>query len=81
MDDPKRAEICQWLVKARHDIESANVLAAHPHLLRDTAVYHCQQAAEKALKGYLTWVDSPFQKIHDLTALLAQCSRHDAAFS
>ena len=81
MDDPKHTEIRQWLVKARHDVESAKVLAAHPHSLRDTAVYHCQQAAEKALKAYLTWADSPFQKIHDLTTLLAQCSCHDAAFS
>jgi len=28
----------------------------------DTAVYHCQQAAEKALKAYLTLKDAPFQR-------------------
>ncbi len=42
--------------------------ATNPYL--DTAVYHCQQAAEKALKAFLTYYDVPFEKIHDLSALI-----------
>jgi hypothetical protein len=30
------------------------------------AVFHCQQAAEKALKGFLAWHDVPFRKTHTL---------------
>jgi HEPN domain-containing protein len=38
---------------------------------RDVAIYHCQQAAEKAIKAWLVFRDSPFPKTHDLEALLA----------
>lgn len=30
------------------------------------AIYHCQQAAEKAVKGFLVWRDVPFPKTHDV---------------
>ena len=43
-------------------------------------VYHCQQAAEKILKGFLTWHDKPFPKTHALVQLLAQATRIDANF-
>jgi len=80
MDDAKAAEIQQWVMKARHDIESARLLLAGDSPILDTAVYHCQQAAEKALKAYLTLQDSPFVKMHDLTALVKQCMDEDASF-
>jgi HEPN domain-containing protein len=32
-------------------------------------LYHCQQAVEKALKGFLVWHDRPFPKTHDLGKL------------
>src|ERR1039457_4205263 len=35
----------------------------------EDALYHCQQAAEKALKGFLAWHDQPFPKTHDLGKL------------
>ena len=39
----------------------------------DTAVYHCQQAVEKALKAFLTYHDTEFEKTHDLTELVEVC--------
>ena len=36
----------------------------------DTAIYHCQQAVEKALKAMLVWHDDRITKSHDLTDLL-----------
>jgi len=39
-----------WLVKAENDLASAKLLASAAPPLRDTAVYHCQQAGEKALR-------------------------------
>lgn len=62
MDDAKRKETQHWLIKALHDIESAEVLAFSTKSLGDTAVYHCQQTVEKLLKAYLTLHDHPFQK-------------------
>jgi|SRR5450756_1552873 HEPN domain-containing protein len=70
MDDPKIHEVFQWLVKAEHDIGSACRLISGDIPYLDTAVYHCQQAAEKSLKAYLTLKDTPFQKIHDLSFLV-----------
>jgi HEPN domain-containing protein len=56
-----------WLAKAVDDLECATVLAASGH--GENALYHCQQAAEKALKAFLTWHDQPFRKTHNLLEL------------
>ena len=31
-------------------------------------MYHCQQAAEKAIKGYLTYHEVEFERTHNLVA-------------
>ena len=36
-------------------------------------MFHCQQAAEKALKGFLTFHQRPFGKTHDLRELGKTC--------
>jgi HEPN domain-containing protein len=46
------------------------------HWLGDAA-FHCQQAAEKALKGLLTWHDAPFRRTHDLAEIGRLCSSLD----
>ena len=57
-----KAELArQWLLKAEHDVASAERLIAGDPPYLDTAVYHCQQAAEKALKAYLTRNDRPIR--------------------
>jgi HEPN domain-containing protein len=40
-------------------------------------LYHCQQAAEKALKGFLVWHDQPFPRTHDLGKLGKQAVELD----
>jgi HEPN domain-containing protein len=64
-----------WLAKAVDDLECATVLAASGH--GETALYHCQQAAEKALKAFLTWHDQPFRKTHNLLELGDACAAID----
>ncbi len=71
-------EITAWLTKAARDLRAAEYLAASEEPLLDVVVYHCQQAVEKALKGYLTAQSSPFAKTHSLVALLAQAEVFDA---
>jgi HEPN domain-containing protein len=39
-----------WLIKAKRDLDSAVRLAADVEPYLDTAIYHCQQAGEKAVK-------------------------------
>lgn len=80
MDEAKIHEIRQWLVKAKHDVGSARRLMTGEEPYLDTAVYHCQQAAEKALKAYLTLKDTPFNKIHDIAVLIGQCAEFDRGF-
>jgi HEPN domain-containing protein len=68
--DPARvAETREWLQKAAQDLRGARVdLDATPPLLED-ALFHCQQAVEKTLKGFLAWHDVPFRKTHSLEEL------------
>ena len=65
--DPIRAaDTRAWLDKAHMDLKAAaHELTAVPPFTAD-AVFHAQQAAEKALKGFLVWHDAPFRKTHDL---------------
>lgn len=39
----------------------------------DEAVFQCQQAAEKALKGFLAWHGRSFRKTHNLEEIGEQC--------
>ena len=57
----------EWLARARDDLELAEnaVRGGTGPFMRDAA-FHCQQAAEKALKAFLTWRDLPFPRVHDL---------------
>jgi len=76
--DPLRAaDTRAWLAKAALDLRSARAdLAASPPI-RGDALFHCQQAVEKALKAWLAWHDRPFRKTHDLGELGAQASALD----
>ncbi|MBV9280678.1 MAG: HEPN domain-containing protein, partial [Chloroflexi bacterium] len=60
------AEVREWLERAADDLrEAEHDLGADPPLVRG-AVFHSQQAAEKALKAFLAAHDRPFRKTHDL---------------
>ena len=69
-----------WLIKAQHDLAAARKLAADPDPYLDVAVYHCQQAAEKAVKGFLAFHDQPFERTHDVEVLVALAVRYEAGF-
>jgi HEPN domain-containing protein len=80
MADPKIELVQSWLTKAQHDLGSARRLASDPEPFLDTAIYHCQQAAEKALKAFLVLHDVEFEKKHNLTMLVDLCSDVDSSF-
>jgi HEPN domain-containing protein len=81
MADEKEREVQAWLRKADDDLRSAQVdLAADPPLIED-ALFHCQQAAEKAMKAFLTAHDTSFRKTHDLDELAAACGAIDATLN
>jgi len=81
MNEAQRQLVQSWLTKAQRDLASARVLAAHDKPLLDTAVYHCQQAAEKAVKGFLVFHDCEFEKIHDIETLIHSAIPYESKFS
>lgn len=72
--DPMRvAEVREWLTRAAQDLRAVETLMDGKPPLPDIAVFHCQQAGEKALKAFLAWHDRPFRKTHNLEELGEQC--------
>lgn len=68
-----------WLLKAVNDLNASKILTKANCL--DVAIYHTQQCAEKALKGYLALKKQRFLKTHDLAALVALCEKFEPRFS
>jgi HEPN domain-containing protein len=62
-----------WLIKARSDLATAKLLIKGGERHLDTGSYHCQQAAEKAIKAWLTAVEVIFTKTHSLEILVRLC--------
>ena len=80
MSEEQLSETRKWLIKSQHDLGSAHRLMDSEEPYLDTAVYHCQQGAEKALKAFLTYHGTEFDWTHDLTELLDSCIPIEAAF-
>lgn len=77
--EARHAEVREWMDKARRDLRCARLdLDADPPELED-ALFHCQQAVEKALKAFLTAHDFVFRKTHDLDDLAAACEHIDCS--
>jgi len=70
----------EWLMYAISDLAAANSLLGDRKQYRNI-VYHCQQAAEKALKGYLVHNNKKFDRTHDLIILLSECALLDVSFN
>ena len=80
MDEAKRELVRAWLIKSRHDLETARQISMLPDGHLDAAIYHCQQAAEKALKGFLAFHDHELERTHDLKRLVQMASSDDRTF-
>jgi HEPN domain-containing protein len=80
MDEARRRLVQGWLIKAQHDLATARKLTEDPSPLLDTAIYHCQQAAEKAVKGFLAYHDQTVVKTHDVRFLVNQALALEPGF-
>ena len=78
--DAKRSLVRKWLTKARRDLLSAKRLTRGSEPYFDTAIYHCQQCVEKAIKGWLVYHDRSFEKTHDLRLLVTLASEVEPRF-
>jgi HEPN domain-containing protein len=69
-----------WLLKAESDLRLAEVGLRQDDPITDGAIYHTQQCAEKALKGFLAFKRAEIKKTHNIAKLVAQCAAFDSDF-
>src|SRR6266705_739371 len=81
MDEAKRELVRAWLIKARNDLITARKIGALPDGPLDTAIYHCQQSAEKAVKGFLAFHDHRLERSHDVERLVELAEAYEPGFA
>jgi HEPN domain-containing protein len=74
-------EAREWLIRAERDLLMAERSLQGLPILGEAAAFHAQQAAEKALKGFLAAHDRRFSRTHDLLELFTLCESIDSQFS
>lgn len=77
-EDLRAHDVRSLLEHAMKDLRRAQLLSAAVPPDSEGALFHCQQAVEKALKAFLTYHDLPFRKTHDLDDLGTRCETVDA---
>ena len=70
----------EWIEMARKDMQGAEILFEHD---ADNGIicFHCQQAIEKSLKGYLISVTGVLQDGHSLVKLCKNAATQNSLFS
>ena len=81
MDDTRKELLRSWLTKAASDLRSARVLGSADDAPLDTAIYHCQQTAEKAVKAFLVSKEVSPEKTHDIRKLTLEAAVHEPRFN
>ena len=73
--------VAEWLNHADDDIDTALLLKEMRPQHYEIICFHCEQAVEKYLKGYLVFKDIMPPKTHDLNNLCTLCVEQDNSFS
>ncbi len=68
-EDDRRREAGRWLAVAVADMRVVRLCLDANGPMLGIAAYHCQQAAEKVVKGMLVMAGIPFTKTHDMARL------------
>jgi len=76
--DEPLSEARKWLREADKDLRAARLLLQTDEPEPSRSVFHSQQAAEKAAKGYLVFRGATFRRTHDLVLLGQQCADLDS---
>jgi len=80
MDDPRKALLRSWLTKAASDLRGTRILGSADDAPLDTAIFHCQQTAEKAVKAFLVSKELSPEKTHDIRRLTLAAADHEPRF-
>lgn len=70
----------EWLEYARTDLRTAEFLKNMEPVPHAVICFHCQQTAEKAMKGFLILHGQEPPRIHDLEILCNLCNKIQAGF-
>ena len=70
----------EWFAIAESDLSSAAFLQKMRPTPVEIICYHCQQSAEKYLKGFLSLKEADIQKTHDLVLLNKVCQKYEEDF-
>jgi len=73
-------EVREWFNYALRDYNTAIYLQNMRPVPIEIICYHCQQSAEKYLKGFLISMKKPLIKTHDLAFLVTMCIDVDGDF-
>ncbi len=71
----------EWFQFAVLDLGAAKFLTGMRPLPLEIICYHCQQSAEKYLKGFIVLNGGKVIKTHDLLILNKDCRQYDKSFS
>ena len=69
-----------WFEYAENDFEVVTILANQAKPKIEIVCYHCQQSAEKMIKGFIASQGGRLQKTHDLVVLCETCIVYDSTF-
>ena len=76
----KTDTVKNFLIKAEHDLKSAELIIKSQPDYTDTITFHCQQTIEKVLKAFLTFHKVKIKSNHDILFLLEECKKIDTGF-
>lgn len=71
----------EWFEYAKRDLKSAKFLTNMHPIPIEIVCYHCEQSAEKYLKGYIVLNGSKVAKTHDLVIINKTCKNYNKDFS
>ena len=76
----KEETIKEWLLLADGDLKTAEDELRMKEAVTNAICFHAQQCVEKCLKAYLTSVNQPFGKTHDIAELVELAKKSDREF-
>jgi HEPN domain-containing protein len=76
----RSGEAKMWFRKAEDDMRTAKIIFENDQSLQGVVLFHCQQAVEKILKGFLAYNNVSFRKTHHLGELGHQCIQIEPSF-
>jgi HEPN domain-containing protein len=71
----------EWFKFADHDLDAAELFLEMRPQHYEIICYHCEQSAEKYLKGYLVHCGVIPPKTHELGTLCEMCCKFDERFN